>query len=156
ENAMPPWTVKELRVTRLGEQGPLEEIVDQGLPILLDAAGNVWLVEMRGLTVGSRFSVWSNGRIVKQIEIPCADTIYSVVSDRPGSVYAWTTFGLHHLVATKPEDAGSFELRETFALPGLVAWGNHCAYSEKLGLVFTMSGYQLCCVRLPGEDSTPK
>lgn len=147
---------REHRTIRLGAHGPLEEFDNHSWPFLLDQAGNIWLAKM-GQTLPplprSHFWIWRDGKIVQEIKIPFAQDMRGIFSDKPGSVYVWTSLGLHHLVADGPEYRGPYVLRQTYAPPSLSISGNafSASYSELVGLVIPTQPRNLTIIPLPVE-----
>ena len=95
-----------LSTTRVQPTGSIERIRDTGWPGLVDESGGVWLI-----AAGSRRSeqdtvwIWRRGAIVQTLRIPGRTEADRLFSDRPGSVYSWTSGGLVHLMADPPEFA---------------------------------------------------
>jgi len=112
--------------------GDPTEIKNGGWPILVDQSQNVWL--HRGYARGDhRLTVWRDGRIAQELELPETDTIGAAFSDRPGSVYAWTATGLQHLVADDPEQP-TWRPGRVYSIDGVPFTISRIDYS-KLGYV---------------------
>jgi len=116
-------------ITHEGEEndGPSE-----GWPALIDRSGNVWLVEKKH-TPTDGLMIWRDGRIVQRLKMPGKVSADNLFSDRPGSVFVWTSQGLHHLVASE-QDSGSFSLKSSHVLR-LPAPGHESAYSSLAGFI---------------------
>jgi hypothetical protein len=155
----PAFTIKDRRTVRLGESGPLQTFTNNVWPVLVDRSENVWLAEMGLVQAKSRFSVWRDGKIVQELDVPGADELYGLVSDQPGSVYAWTTLGLHHFVNASQHGVNAnqhgpapFRLAQTYSLPALSVFVPRCAYSERAGLIIptkSRNQQQLSMISLP-------
>jgi len=137
------------RVLRLDPPRGPQEIINEGLPRLVDRSGNVWLVEDHSTAQIIRFAIWRKGKIQERLEIPGAHVLYGLFSDQVNSVYAWTALGLHHLVG---RDGQGYQLDKTFAMPTL-AGSTKSAYSDLVGFVITDSRaqYRLHFVQLPDQ-----
>jgi hypothetical protein len=89
-------------IVRLDGEGVREKLEAAGTPRLVDAAGNLW-VEKNDAPAGCAYRLWRNGRWGREIAIPNVARNCRLVSDRPGSVFAWTNLGLQQLVADPPD-----------------------------------------------------
>ncbi|MCC6123851.1 MAG: hypothetical protein IT426_02730 [Pirellulales bacterium] len=89
-------------IVRLGGEGVREKLEAVGTPRLVDAAGNLW-VEKNAATDGCAYRLWRNGRWGRELAVPNVARNCRLVSDRPGSVYAWSNLGLQQLVADSPD-----------------------------------------------------
>lgn len=98
---------------RLGQNGQAQEIQNCGLPMLVDESGRVWLGRI-SQQPHNKFVLWRGGKIVQRLEIPETDGVRSLFSDKPGSVYAFATIGLIHLIA---DGEGSSRVDKTYVLP---------------------------------------
>lgn len=116
-------------VTHEGEKndGPRE-----GWPALIDRSGNVWLVEKKH-TPTDGLMIWRDGRIVQRLKMPGKVIADNLFSDRPGSVFVWTSQGLHHLVVSE-DDPETFTLKSTHVLR-LPSPGHESAYSSLAGFM---------------------
>jgi hypothetical protein len=137
------------RVFHLRGPGKPHEVLNEGIPRLVDQSGNVWLVRDNSTAQIIRFAICQDGKIDHRLEIPGTRELYALFSDQPGSVYAWTARGLHHLVNA---DEKGYQLEHTHALPTLPA-NTPWAYSSRLGLVVQEYGQEqkLHFVTLPGK-----
>jgi hypothetical protein len=99
---MPSYAFGRHGVSRADETGVRQDLPNVGYPLLSDEAGNLWAVELRGLT-RDHLNVCRNGKVIQHLQIPHLTNAGFLVSDRPGSVYARTTLGLQHLVAEGPK-----------------------------------------------------
>jgi hypothetical protein len=122
---------------RLGDEGVLSE-VKGAFPVLVDAAGNVWLVEMQHAGFGKRLSIWREDKVAQELELPARPMPHGMFSDRPGSMYLRTTLGLHHLVADN-EGRGNFAVKETYELQLPARWTG-AVYSPRLGYIISLLG----------------
>lgn len=98
---------------RLGQNGQAQEIQNSGLPMLVDESGKVWLGRI-SQQPHNKFVLWHGGKIVQRLEIPGTDGVRSLFSDKPGSVYAFSTIGLIHLIA---DGEGQYRADKTYVLP---------------------------------------
>jgi hypothetical protein len=138
---------------RLGDGGLLGEPIDGMWPLLIDRAGNVWLSELKSGRPSNRFSLWRDGQVVQQLDVPGILRAHGLFADRAGSVYVWTTLGLQHLVSEKADAAGAFRLASTYALH-LPAPAGEPVHSPLAGLVVSVRvgpQLQLCIFQLPNE-----
>lgn len=145
----------EHRTIRLGEQGPLEEITKNAWPFLVDRSGNVWLARMGKVTPPkprSHFWIWRRGKIVQELQIPLANDMRGMFSDKPGSVYVWTSLGLHHLIANEAEGS-EFRVAQTYALPPVPTFGTtpECDYGDLASMVIPIRSRSLSIFPIPAE-----
>ena len=147
--------------TRLGPQGTLQE-VENYWPLLLDRSGNVWLTKVRP-PQSNRLRVWRAGKVVQELEVPGANSVYFLFSDKPGSVYAWTPLGLQHFAADDTPEGYRYRFDTTYATPripgtdGQGHWGSTSAHSDLgyfvVGVTMQYPGrlpqQQLRLIRLP-------
>ncbi len=115
-----------LRVT---EKGVVQELRGKGWPVLCDRSGNVWLGFIPGRGK-NKFNIWRDGEIVEQVTIPAGGWVPRLVSDRPGSVFAWTPFALYHLVADEKRSPARYEIRERYGPPAIPGRAATIGYSE--------------------------
>jgi hypothetical protein len=120
---------------RFGRKDAAEKYTNAGWPLLIDQAGNVWLGRIRGQPE-NKLNVWRGGRIVQTLELPNTDKVWALHSDKPGSVYAWTTLGITWLKADGP-DFAHFRPGKTYAVPVVPGRPTLIAYSEFGYLVAT-------------------
>ena len=102
------WRYHVLRVEPDGERQTLKNV---GWPRLIEADGTVWLGGVGGYTGdgrGDRFGIWRDGRIVQELRVPGADSTTRFFTVTPGSVWAWTEYGLRHLVADEAATPGHY------------------------------------------------
>lgn len=123
--------VKGLRTSRLTDGGELQEFPNYW-PQLVDRSDNVWMTKVRPPSA-TQLQIWRRGKIVQELEVPQANALYGLFSDRPGSVYAWTPLGLQRFVANKGSKEGSndgkYEFDAIYPLPKLPSVTTHFAYS---------------------------
>ena len=139
---------------RLGQNGQAQEIQGCGWPMLVDESGKVWL----GRTLQSpqnKLVLWRGGKIVQRLEVPGTSCVHSLFSDKPGSVFAWSTMGLIHL---KSEGDSGYRVAKTYILPEAVGLsGFHYPIYSKLGYVVantsggTPSDPRITLFRIPKE-----
>jgi hypothetical protein len=137
------------RVFRLDPPRGTQELINEGLPRLVDRSGNVWLARDYSTAHIIRFAICRKGQVEQRLEIPGTHVLYGLFSDQANSVYAWTALGLHRLVG---RDGKDYQLDKTFAMPTLPDRTNS-AYSDLLGLVVNDPGaeYRLHFVQLPDK-----
>ena len=139
----------------LGGDGIREKLDCVGNPKLVDAAGNLWLE--KGLApAGCTYKLWRKGEWLAEITVPNVTRTYRPFSDRPGSVYVWTSQGLQQLLADPP-DFKQFRLGPLYSIDNLsgelIAWG----FSKQGFVVLLMQGgadnspWTLGVLRLPEE-----
>lgn len=131
---------RENRTIRVTERGPLEELPVDAWPFLIDASNVVWLAAMgQGRPLG-HFWIWREGKIVQELQIPGAQEMRTICSDKPGSVFVGTGLGLHHFVE-HVENGKQFRLKQTYSLPDSITIPNQysCPYSNLAGLVVPIS-----------------
>jgi hypothetical protein len=139
------------RVLRLTDAGPLDDYKNAGWPILADHAGCIWLGRIYDQPT-NRFNIWRR-KLVQELEIPGTDWVPHVVSDKPGSVYAWSSRGLEHLVAEE-HPVFRYVLDATYAIPSLPPLVLFTSASQHGYLVFVTatnepSRRQVHLIRLP-------
>jgi hypothetical protein len=100
---------------RLGQNGQAQEVQDSGWPMLVDESAFVWLGRIANQPQ-NKFALWRGGKIVQRLEITDTDGVRSLFSDKPGSVYAFATSGLIHLIA---DGEGPYRVDKTYVLPPL-------------------------------------
>jgi hypothetical protein len=112
---------------RATETGVIQEFKNLGWAMLCDAAGVVWMGEIRG-EFGTKFNLWRNGEIHGQIDIPYGPNW--LFSDREGSVYVWTRGGLYHLTASASSGYTDYAVSEYYLPPAVPGNILQFAYSE--------------------------
>jgi hypothetical protein len=136
---------------RLGQNGQAQEIQGSGLPMLVDESGIVWLGRIFSQPQ-NKFALWRGGKIVQRLEIPETDGVRTLLSDKPGSVYAFSAIGLTHLMA---DGEGRYRVDKTYALPPLP--NSQKTMHSRLGYLVTKTytdsprEVQLLLVSLPRE-----
>jgi hypothetical protein len=143
---------------RLSENGPVQNLKNTGWARLCERNGTIWLGEVRGQS-SSRFNLWRDGEIVGAVKIDHAKRDTPLVSDRPGSVYAWTAAGLQHYTRRPGAAAADYELTETVAIDGYNGMYTKLAVSD-LGYLVVGSfaddpvrAFELRLIRLPGSST---
>ena len=101
------------RAYRVTGGGKAQEVKGYGWARLCDRSGNVWLGS------GDSLRVWRAGKITRPPRVPRMTTGSRMFSDRPGSVFVWTPYGLHHLVALDPNRPADFTHRGQYTPQGL-------------------------------------
>ena len=96
--------------------------------MLVDQRGNVWVVQNHDFRDG-RVMVCQPGGDSILVTLPGADAHTCLVSDVPGSVWAWTRQGLHHLVANDAKAPAHYAVTDTFAVTGLTGVVEQLDYS---------------------------
>jgi hypothetical protein len=143
----------------LGTDGIREKLEPFGNPKLVDAAGNLWVEKNVG-NAGSTFKIWRKGEWVQELNIPDLTKNYPFFSDRPGSVFAWTSQGLQQLVADAP-DFKQYRLGKLYSIDNLSGEVTTLAYSKQGYLVLVMQGgssnspWTLGLLKLPEEKKDP-
>lgn len=101
---------------RVTEMGAIEKFRDAGEALLYDRGGNVWLCGTR--SAGGeldRVEIWRDGRAQHAMTLAVSwPRNLPIVSDRPGSVWAWTDTGLNHLTADDPAAPARFGGRRVY------------------------------------------
>jgi len=128
--------VQRRYAARLGRNGVVEEIDESGKPILIDRTDHVWLNYPHDSWRGRFVNIWHSGRVVQKLTLRGSNGIDAAISDAPGSVYAWTAFGLQHFLDDDPTPGG-YRLGEVYAVPGL---SNANVVYSKLGYLVSMNG----------------
>jgi hypothetical protein len=105
--------------TRVAKDGTVENLENSGWARFVDLSGNVWLGEsLKGRP--QDFNVWRDGKIASSVRIPSGEPeSRQLMSDRPGSVYAWTKTGLYHLTADNPAEPLKFVVKACYHLRGV-------------------------------------
>jgi len=98
-----------------------------GWPLFVDAAGNVWLGHV--FRFAHFFTLVDEKGIAQKLDLPEGDVVHGLVSDRPGSVYAWTPQGLVHLVSKGPR-FNEYGIVHVYSLPGVSGELRHIRYSK--------------------------
>jgi hypothetical protein len=138
----------------LGTEGIREKLGPGGCPLLVDAAGNLWLMEKNFAPGGCTFKLWRKGEWGPEITVPNISRCFPPFSDRPGSVYVWTTLGLQQLVADPPE-GNKYQLGQLYSIDELSGEVQTIAYNKQGYVVLLMQGgsnnspYTLGIVKLP-------
>jgi hypothetical protein len=125
--ADPPFPEVDLavRVTAGGVDIPYE---GAGWPWLADRGGNLWLAHERGQKdpMSSSESTWElnicrDGKVACTLSVPGLrwDGRTFLVSDRAGSVWAWTATGLYHLTADDPAAPAKFAIKSSYFVRGM-------------------------------------
>ena len=138
DNGACNYLIAGFEVHRLTEHGSVQTLIEKGWPLLCDKAGNVWLQSTNTLRQ-DEFSIWADGRVAHAMTIPFASTHNTwLISDKPGSVYAWTLAGLQHFVAEDPQEPARYLPEETYAVDGVDGLIADVGYSD-LGYVVVFS-----------------
>ncbi len=135
--------------THLNDQGLSRELPVSAWPVLLDRGNNLWLAQMGQSSASNHFWICRDDAVVQELEIPGSDAHHFIFSDKPGSVFVRTKWGLHHLLA---DQEGQFQLDDTYVMPSVEAFSLPMAYSEHVGIVFHAgigNARELCFVELP-------
>ena len=90
---MTSYTGGQYGASQADETGVRQDLRNIGYPVLLDEAGNLWAVELRGIT-RDHVNVCRNGKVVQHLQVPQLTDAGFLISDRPGSVYARTTLAI--------------------------------------------------------------
>ncbi len=133
-------------VRRLTQKGVAGKVFRSGWSRLLDAGGNVWLGDV-GDESPATFKIWRAGRIAGSVKIPSPADHTRLVSDRPGSVFAWTPFGLYHLTS-RPTGSADFSIKAHYAIAGGIAGSPRVEYS-RLGYIVIAASGQLRLLPIP-------
>ncbi|MGH7180203.1 MAG: hypothetical protein ACREJC_22685 [Tepidisphaeraceae bacterium] len=97
--------------TRITDIGVTADVKD-ARPILADASGNAWLLRTQTPVT---FFIWHDGKITCVLEVAGFDEYSRLFSDKPGSVFAWTSAGVQHFVEDAPH-AGIYRLVNIYAI----------------------------------------
>jgi hypothetical protein len=138
----------ECRTYHVTGQGTVEEVPLSAWPVLVDKSENLWLSEIIDHRPTNHFYIWRDGALRQEVTIREAAGHHLLFSDKPESVFVWTSLGLHHLLA---DAAGEFQQDDIFPLPELHATGSG-VYSERAGLVVRTSAggvNELCFIHVP-------
>ena len=98
---------------RMAAEGPVEQLRDAGWPCLKDKNGNIWLGAIHGRRP-EVFGVWRDGKILHALTVPAAFDGSDMFSNKPGSVFVWTSMGLQHLVAPDPAKPAHYSLAKLY------------------------------------------
>jgi len=124
-----------------------ETVVDSGWPMLCDQSGCVWLGQVWQKKM-SLFNIWSHGRIEGSASIPAASHNQGqegrLISDRPGSVWAWTVTGMYHFTADDPANPAAYTLRKHYFAPDVKG--------QVLRITFSSLGYMVIETFIDRED----
>lgn len=129
-----------------------EYLVNAGWPVLCDQSGNVWLTRVWD-DKGALFNIWSEGKLAHSITIPGA-RVYNVsrlVSDRPGSVYAWSLTGIYHLTADDPARPAEYTIKEHYFAGSIKGTIKYVGYSS-LGYMVMHTSKFLYLIKLPPPE----
>jgi hypothetical protein len=146
--------------TRVTGDGQVQEFKDAGLPCLAEGNGNVWLNQ----GPSGKFNIWRDGKVAAEISIPFANhaTFFGqmgygmswnrtwLVSDRPGSVFTWTSTGLYHLVADDPKNPAQYKMKAHYYIRGFQGMASFAGYSP-LGYIVVSNGLSLYLI-VPPKD----
>jgi len=87
-----------------------------GYPVLCDKNGSVWLWTGVSTDRGT-FDIWAQGKLPQAVTIP--GMRHHLLSDHPGSVFAWSTTGIYHLTAEDPNDPAKYTVKTVYPIDGL-------------------------------------
>jgi hypothetical protein len=104
------WSNRQFAVC-IGRAG-IEVINGAGWPVLCDLGGNTWLKRTFGQEWSDEFDLRHHDGPGGKVRVPTGDPHTRLMSDGPGSVYAWTDYGLCHMVADAPARPAAFALKE--------------------------------------------
>jgi hypothetical protein len=124
--------------------GIREKLDCVGKPKLVDAAGNLWVEKNLG-PARVVYKLWRKGEWGQEITVPNITRNLPLFSDRPGSVYAWTSLGLQQLLADPP-DFKQYRLGRLYSLDNLSGEINVLSFTKQGHVVLMMQG---------GPDSSP-
>lgn len=137
---------------RLMEEGIDAEVRGGGPPLLCDRSGNVWLGNpWTGRP--NEFPLWRKGAPPAQVRVPTGNEYTAFLSDRPGSVWAWTQFGVLHLTAdaSRPTEYRVAAVLSPSPVEGEVRWLAYSALGYLAAIVHTPEGRRrLLLFPLPG------
>ena len=109
-----------------------ETVLDSGWPMLCDRSGCVWLGQAWQKKM-SLFNIWHRGKIAGSVSIPAASDNHGqegrLISDRPGSVWAWTATGVYHFTAGDPANPAACTLRKHYFAPDVKGQVQRIEYS---------------------------
>jgi|GEM_PF-3720517 len=141
-------------VARLNEMGTADEIKTRDRLVLIEGEDRLWFAETFFKPSGTITRMQRDGKVLQKLELPQVDSFYHFFSDRPGSVYAVSSRGLEHLVATDP-DGNEYRHAATYNLSGIAKGGELTTYS-KLGYFVIASAdrdnvpyHRLHLIRIP-------
>ena len=98
-----------------------------GYPVLCDVNGSVWL--WTGVTRNrGTFDIWAQGKLPQAVTIP--GMRHHLLSDRPGSVFAWSTNGIYHLTAEDPDQPAKYSVKTLYSVDGLKGEVQRVEYSS--------------------------
>ena len=103
-----------------------------------------WLGRIRGGSIDA-FHVCRDGETVQKLQIPGCDEHTPLLSDAPGSVYAWTAVGLAHLRADPP-GYDDYRLSRVYSPEGV--------FGRRVATAFSRQGYivAVTCVEGPPQE----
>ena len=137
---------------RLAEEGIDAEVRGGGPPLLCDRSGNIWLGNpWTGRP--NEFPLWRKGAPPAKVRVPTGNEYTAFLSDRPGSVWAWTQFGVFHLTAdaSRPTEYRVAAVLSPSPVEGEVRWLAYSALGYLAAIVHTPEGRRrLLLFPLPG------
>ena len=125
----------------LGSGGICEQIQDIGAPRLVDAAGNLW-IQQYGSGYG-KFKLWHDGKWGVEFAFPGELDNTPLLSNHPGSVFAWSAEGLQQMIADGPEFR-DFRLGPLYSVDNLPG--------EVQSLLYSKLGYAILLTKERGSD----
>ena len=122
---------------------------------MVDAAGNLWVEKNLG-PAGCTYKLWRKGEWTQEITVPNVTRNLPPFSDRPGSVYAWTSQGLQQLIADPP-DFKQYRVGQLYSIDNLSGEVLALACGKQGFVVLLMQGgsnnspWTLGLLKLPEE-----
>ncbi|QDT36093.1 hypothetical protein [Stratiformator vulcanicus] len=135
-----PGRVEAQLAWRIGDQGIDQTIENGGWAIHYDGPestpagigdpGKVWLTDIRNgeRHVSREFRIWQHGKIVQRLYVPAVPHSPFVISDRRGSVFVQTFFGLRHVYQSID---GRYHLGKVYKFPDIHGPWDGIGYSSK-------------------------
>lgn len=141
---------------RFDKEGNLVQHLNKaGWVCLTDDSNNIWLNKILGNS-RNRFSLWRDGKIVQELQIPDSQQGSFLFADGPGSIYAFTGSKLQHLSADPP-DFQRYRIDRLYTISGLKGGVSVMLYSrQRWFVVKTTVGDEhiLTLVQIPAAKHT--